>query len=71
MIKFDEKLWLFTPEEFNQLPDGIRLICINGSEVVKGQNYIDMDTRFGYMSYGVINPTTHEYAEYFTKFRLS
>lgn len=71
MIIFDGNLWLFTPEEFEQLPDGIVLECINGDYAKKGVDYIDGDTRFGYMAYGVRDPYTHPEAELFTKFMLS
>lgn len=70
MIKWDETLWLFTVDEFNQLPDGIELTCIDGNTTVKGIDYIDMDTRGGHIAFGVHNPTTHPLAELFTTFKL-
>jgi len=71
MNKWDETLWLFTPAEFEQLPDGIELTSINGDTVVKGTDYIDMDTRFGYIAFGITDPLNHPLAELFTKFKLS
>ena len=52
MKKFDEKLWLLTPEEFQELLDGVKMLCINDSYVVKGIDYIDQDIRFGCLAYG-------------------
>lgn len=49
----DEKtLWLVTPEEFERLPDGFELTCIDGDKAVKGRDIIDMDTRFGHIAWG-------------------
>jgi len=48
----DENLWLITPEQFENLPDGTELISINGDKVVKGEDYIDQDTRGGYLAFG-------------------
>jgi hypothetical protein len=49
----DEKtLWLVTPEEFEQLPDGFVLTCIDGDTAIKGKDKIDDDTRFGHIAYG-------------------
>lgn len=70
MHRWDDTLWLFTPEEYNELPDGIELTSINASKVVKGKDYIDMDIRFGHIAYGVTEPTKHNEAELFLKFML-
>jgi hypothetical protein len=67
----ETSVWLFTVEEFDKLPDGIELECINGSRVVKGKDYIDMGTRFGYIAYGVRDPLNHLESELFLTFRLS
>ncbi len=45
---------LLTPEELNRLPDGIMLISICGEEIIKGVNYIDDDTRAGYLAFGTL-----------------
>ncbi len=71
MRKWQDNLWLFTPEEFKQLPDGTILLCIDGKSCIKGKHEIDQDTRVGHIAYGVTNPTTHELAELFTKFMLA
>ncbi len=71
MHRWNDTLWLFTPVEFDKLPDGIELKCIDGTFKVKGRDEIDMDTRFGYIAYGVENPTSHPQAELFTVFMLS
>ena len=63
-------LWLFTPDEFNLLPDGIELECINKSKAVKGRDYIDDDTRAGHIAYGIRNPFDHKYKELFTEIYL-
>ncbi len=64
-------LWLFTIKEYNMLPDGFILETINPGEIVtKGPN-LDMDTRFGYLAYGVCNPLTHPESELLAKIRLS
>ena len=47
-----ENLWLLTEEEYNNLPDGTLLLSIKHEYVVKGEDYIDMDTRFGVIAYG-------------------
>ena len=70
MHRWDQDLWLFTPQEFDQLPDGIELECIDGTKAVKGQDYIDQDIRFGHIAYGVRNPRNHTEAELFTSLVL-
>jgi len=71
MERWDDKLWLFTTEEFNKLPDGIELISITGEKAIKGKDYIDMDSRYGYIAYGVENPLHHPESELFLTFKLS
>ena len=58
-------LWLVTPKELTELPDGIVLTCIDGSTAVKGKDYIDDDTRGGVLAYGIMNPMQHELKELF------
>lgn len=70
MIKWNDTLWLFTVEEYNQLPDGFVLTDVFGKPAVKGHDYIDMDIRYNHMAYGVSNPLDHPEAELFTKFKL-
>lgn len=70
MQKWNETLWLFTPDEFEQLPNGTALICINGTVAVKGTDSIDMDTRFFHIAYGITDPLNHPESELFTKFKL-
>ena len=71
MHRFDDKLWLFTPEEYNRLPNGTVLTSIMGETVTKGTDYIDMDTRFGHIAYGIKDPTTPEESELFMKLKLT
>jgi len=52
-----EKIDLVTQEEFDALPMGTELTCINNKKVVKGKDYIDNDTRFGYLAYGISQKT--------------
>lgn len=70
MIKWDDNIWLMTPNELAQLPDGTELVCINGQTVVKGIDNIDDDTRGGYLAYGVTNIDTHPQSKLFTEFLL-
>lgn len=52
MIKWDEKLWLLTEQELDELPDGTRLLSIN-EEIVAKHPDLDRDTRFGVLAYGL------------------
>lgn len=70
MVRWDKDLWLFTVSEFDQLPNGIELECVDGTKAVKGQDYIDLDTRAGHIAYGVRNPENHDEAELFTVLML-
>lgn len=69
---WDDKLYLFTPEEFEQLPDGTELYSIMAGDkpVVKGTDKIDMDTRFGHIAYGVHDPWNHPLKDLFLIFKL-
>jgi hypothetical protein len=44
---------LITPEELRYLPLGTSLRCIDGSLVIVGVDYIDDDTRGGFLAFGV------------------
>ena len=71
MHPWDETLELFTPEEFDQLPDGTELYSImKDKTVIKGKDYIDMDTRFGYLAYGVKDPWNHPLKNLFLIFKI-
>lgn len=71
MIKWSNTLYLFTIEEYEQLPDGIILECIDGSFKKKGEDNINLDTRFGVIAYGIRNPFEHELKELFFCFMLT
>jgi len=71
MRLWDKDLWLFTPEEFAQLPDGIELESVNGRIKTKGLDEIDQDVRFGHMAWGVRDPLNHELRHLFTVFGLT
>lgn len=66
----DNSLWLITPDEFDRIPDGTKLECINGQYFEKGKDEIDLDTRFGHIAYGVRNPFNHELKDLFLIFKL-
>lgn len=71
MTRWDEDgLWLFTPTEFDQLPDGIELTAIDGTRATKGRDKIDQDVRFGHLAWGVYDPLNHEHQHLFTIFGL-
>jgi hypothetical protein len=70
MHPWDENLMLFTPEEFDQLPDGVELISIMGDSKVKGKDKIDMDTRFGHIAWGVNDPWNHPLKDLFLVFKI-
>lgn len=53
MKKWDEELWLLTPKEYEELPDGVKLKCIDNDYCIKGKDYIDQDVRFGCLAYGL------------------
>lgn len=53
MKKWDDNLWLLTPDEFTELRDGVKLMCIDNTFAVKGVDDIDDDTRFGCLAYGL------------------
>lgn len=60
MKRFDDELWLLTPEEFTQLPYGVKLKCINGVFYIKDIDFIDQDTRFGCIAYGLTKELVEE-----------
>lgn len=60
MKKWNEELWLLTPEECNQLPDGVRLKTIGDDYATKGKDYIDQDTRFGCLAFGLTKELVEE-----------
>lgn len=66
----EDGLYLFTREEYNQLPDGTELTSINGKLKTKGIDYIDMDVRSGYIAYGVQDPWNHPLKDLFLIFTL-
>lgn len=70
MQKWNSNLWLLTEDEFNQLPDGTELIAIDNDKVIKGKDYIDLDTRGGHLAFGVTDINNHPLAELFTTFKL-
>jgi hypothetical protein len=70
MQKWDENLYLFTPEEIERIPDGTVLTCIDFGTAIKGKDHIDMDTRYGYTAFGVKDPWNHPLKDLFLIFKL-
>ena len=54
------KIWLITPEQLDALPEGTKLISINGREVVKGSKEADQETMGGYLPFGFPNDSKPE-----------
>lgn len=48
---------LLTPAELKTAPNGTELWTVNGEKAVVGTDYIDLDTRFGYLAYGLLETT--------------
>ena len=63
----DTKLYLLTPEEYKQLPDGVELTSIMGDKAIKGKDNVDQDTRMGHLAYGVEDPFNHELKNLFSR----
>lgn len=55
----DKGLWLLTPGEFEQMPNGVEFESINGEKKTKGRDEIDQDTRLGHLAWGVRDPYNH------------
>jgi hypothetical protein len=59
MHKWDDKLWLLTERELDELPDGTRLLDINDKYTTKHPD-LDRDTRFGFLAYGLTEELIEE-----------
>ena len=70
MQKWDDELYLFTPEELDRIPDSTVLTSINNKNYIKGKDYLDDDTRFGHTAYGVKDPWNHPLKDLFLIFKL-
>lgn len=53
-------LYLVPLWAYDLLPDGTELECINGVTAVKGRDPIDLDCRFGCISWGIKAPIIKE-----------
>lgn len=60
------RIRLLTPEQFRKLPDGTEVISILGERMTKGVDYIDDDTRGGFMAYGLEDPLVEALKEKFS-----
>jgi len=49
---------LITPKLFDYLPKGTELVSISGDRRRKGIDYIDGDTRYGFLAYGFLRELT-------------
>lgn len=47
-------LLLCPAADFDNVSDGTEMVSISGRKVVKGQDYIDDDTRAGLLAYGIV-----------------
>lgn len=52
-ININRIIDLVHENDFKNIPDGTELVCIDGTKVIKGKDYIDNDTRGGYLAYGI------------------
>lgn len=50
----DGDLWLCPIADWENVPVGTVMTSIMGEEKTKGKDYIDLDTRFGLLAYGVV-----------------
>lgn len=48
-----EDLWLLAPEELERVPSGTVLTSISGRKAIVGVDYVDTDTRGGFLAFGV------------------
>ena len=53
---WDGSLILLPEWVYPYIADGETLICISGETMVKGQDYIDQDTRGGWLAFGFKGP---------------
>ena len=60
MQKWDDELWLLTPEEYTLFKPGTRLQSINNTFVTIGEDVIDQDTRFGCIAFGLTKELVRE-----------
>lgn len=72
MMRWDEDddLYLFSIDEYEQIPNGLELESIDGEKVVKGRDNIDLDTRFNHIAYGVRDIENHPQRNLLLKFLL-
>lgn len=66
----NQGLYLFTPKEYEKIPNGTELTCIDNKTYTKGTDEIDMDTRFNHIAYGVKDPWNHPLKDIFLIFKL-
>lgn len=44
---------LLTIDEYKRLPNGTKLISISGKRAIKGTDYVDLDTRCGFIAWSI------------------
>lgn len=67
---WEDDLWIVTIDEYSKLPDGLVLESINGNIKTKGTDEIDLDTRGGYIAWGVRDPFNHALKDLFLLFMI-
>ena len=60
MKRWDDELWLLTPQEYSTLAPGTRLQCIDDGIVTVGIDPVDCDTRFGCIACGLTRELVEE-----------
>lgn len=70
MTRWEGDFWLLTPEEAQQLPDGVEFESINGDITQDRQSILGRGIRFGHLAWGVRDPFNHEQRNFFLTFIL-
>lgn len=52
-LNTNDKILLIPEQLYHRIPNGTLVFSINGNQCIKGKDYIDMDTRGGYLAYGL------------------
>lgn len=55
-LKDGRQIKLIHESKLRDVPDGTELFDIFGKKAVKGKDDIDLDTRDGYLAYGILVP---------------
>lgn len=63
-------LYLFSLNEYKELPYGTELESIFGHKKIVGKDEISLDIRGNYIAYGVRDPFNHQLKDLFLTFQL-